>query len=115
MKTFIRGRYFKNGGEIKHIRNRSVAVSKQQLQNNTNPSILLEFKRADLSKELLGVNNSNTTILKDKAECTTLALSREAALALTMLLNDYWERVDKDWLESLKEEFETVVNDEDVS
>lgn len=110
MITFIRGRYSKNGGEIKHIKNRSVTVFKDQLPDNNNPSVCLQFKRADVNKEMLGVGSSNTIVLKDKAECTSITISREAALALTMLLNDYWERVDKDWLESLKDECEIIVN-----
>ena len=101
---FLRARYFANGGDMKHLKNRSVAVTRQERGDSV--SVCIEFKRADLPKEKLGIGSVNTEVVKGKAEFTLVPLSREAALSLTMLLNDYWERVDKDWLESLKEELQ---------
>ena len=101
---FLRARYFANGGDIKHKENRSVSVTRQQMDDRI--SVCLEFKRADIPKEELGIGSVNTEVVKGKAEFTLVPLSREAALSLTMLLNDYWERVDKDWLESLKDELQ---------
>ena len=101
---FLRARYFANGGDMKHLKNRSVAVTRQQMDDGI--SVCLEFKRADLPKEKLGIDLISTEVVRGKAEFTFIPISREAALSLTMLLNDYWERVDKEWLESLKDELQ---------
>jgi hypothetical protein len=100
---FLRARYFANGGDIKHVKNRSISVTRQ---GTDKVSVCLQFKRADIPKEELGIGSIGTVVVKNKAEFTLVPLSREAALSLTMLLNDYWERVDKDWLESLKDELQ---------
>lgn len=97
MRSFLKGIYHKNGGVIKHLRNRSVSVHEIQFPENNSPSIFIQFKRADIKNE----DEKKSSIrnhFRNGAEFVGIPLSKEAALALAVLLDDYFKRVDKEFI-----------------
>ena len=82
---------YKDGSRVKHLANRSVVVATNK---NKIGGVIIELRRADLPKEEVGKNPILYKTMKGKIELTGMCISREAAFALYIQLNDYFTRVD---------------------
>ena len=97
MRSLIKAVYHKNGGQIKHMPNRAVSVHKVQLPESDSTSVLIQFKRADIKDEDKG-KASTQTHFRCGAEFTGISLSQEAALVLMILLDNYFKKVDPEFI-----------------
>jgi hypothetical protein len=94
--NLIKSRMYKDACEVVPKKNRRVAVIKSKTQDG----IIIQFKRADISKDELSLPSFCETNVKDKLKVANISISNEAAAGLFFCLYDYLTRILPDYQET---------------
>lgn len=87
MKIFLSLERRENGAEVKLVKNRIVSLKELKTETG-NPTIVLGLRKIE-------GGSPNTEVIR-------LPLSKDAALALAILLNDYFDRVEPSLIKSYR-------------